>query len=189
MTRHFGSLLLDANCLLNLYATDRLREITIELPYRFWAAAYVIEQEALFIRRPGLTEDKDAREAVDLTPLLEEGQIQPMFLEHPAEETTFVDLAAHLDDGEAITGALALHRDCSIATDDRKARRVLRQYAPSVALLSTLELLKLWAEEAQVPGDELGTAMAKMRSGASNVPGAREPLYPWWRSIVCGTGA
>ena len=148
MTRHFDSLLLDANCLLNLYATGRLREITVALPYQFWVADYVVEYEALFIWRPGPTDARDVQEPVDLTPLLEESLIQRKCLEHPAEEATYVDLAALMDDGEAITGALAFHRGSSVATDDRKARRVLGQYAPSVQLVSTLELLNLWAEEA-----------------------------------------
>ena len=188
MMRHFDSLLLDANCLLNLYATGLLREITVALPYQFWVADYVVEHEALFIWRPCPIDARDVKEPVDLTPLLEEGLIQLMSLVHQAEESTFVNLAVHLDDGEAITGALALHRDCSIATDDRKARRVLSQYAPSVELVSTLDLLKMWAEEVQVPRDELDAAMAEMRSGASYIPGTRDPLYNWWWSIVCGSG-
>lgn len=183
--RQFDSLLLDANCLLNLYATDCLREITLALSFRFWVTDYVVKQEALFIVQHDLTENKYLREPVDLTPLIEERQIQLMSLENPEEEATFVNLAVHLDDGEAITGALAFHRDCSIATDDRKARRILSQYAPSIELFSTLELLKLWAEEAQVPKEELRTTMAQMRSRASYVPGTRDSLYHWWRSIVC----
>ena len=188
MTRHFDSLLLDANCLLNLYATGRLRDITVALPYQFWVADYVVEYEALFIWRPSSTDGRDVREPVDLTSLLEEGLIQLMRLEHPAEEATFIDLAADLDDGEAVTGALALHRGWSVATDDRKARRVLGQLNPPVELVSTLELLKLWAEEVQVASDELGSAMAEMQSSASYRPGARDPLYKWWRSIVCESG-
>ena len=128
------------------------------------------------------------QEPVDLTSLLEEGLIQLMRLEHPAEEISFIDLAANLDDGEAVTGALAFRRGWSVATDDRKARRVLGQLYPPVELVSTLELLKLWAEEVQVPSDELGAAMAEMQSSASYRPGARDPLYEWWRSIVCRSG-
>ena len=128
------------------------------------------------------------QEPVDLTSLLQECLIQLMSLGDPAEEATFVELAADLDDGEAITGALAFRRGCSVATDDRKARRVLGQLNPPVELVSTLELLKLWAEEVQVPSDELGAAMAEMQSSASYRPGARDPLYEWWRSIVCRSG-
>ena len=49
--RQFDFLLLDASCLLNLYATGRLREIAEVLPYQLCVAGYVAEQEALFVRR------------------------------------------------------------------------------------------------------------------------------------------
>lgn len=189
MTRQSDSVLLDGNCLLNLYATGRLRDITVALPYQFRVVDYVVEHEALFIWRPRMTSVGDVREPVDLTSLLEEGLIHLMRLEHPAEETTFIDLAADLDDGEAITGALAFHRGCSVATDDRKARRVLGQLNPPIKLISTLVLLKQWAEETRIPRDELGAAMAEMQSSASYIPGRRNPLYEWWWSIVCRSGS
>ncbi len=185
MTRRFDSLILDANCLLNLYATGHLRDIVISLPYQFWITDYVAEREALFVWRPGPTAGSDVKEPVDLTSLLQEGLIQLMRLEHSAEEATTVNLAVDLDDGEAVTGALAYHRGCSVATDDRKARQVLGQLIPPVKLVSTLELLKLWAEETRVPMAALASAMAEMQSRASYRPGRRDPLFEWWRSIVC----
>lgn len=188
MTRHSDSLLLDANCILNLYATGHLRDITGALPYQFRIADYVLEHEVLYVWRPSPTDGSDVQEPVDLTSLVEEGLIQAMGLESLAEEATFVELAADLDDGEAVTGALAFHRGYSVATDDRKARRVLGRLSPPVGLVSTLELLKMWAEETRVPRDELGTVMAEMQSSASYRPGARDPLYTWWLSIVCGSG-
>lgn len=109
-----------------------------------------------------------------------------MRLEHPEEEALYVDLAAHLDEGVAISGAFAMHRGCFVATDDRKARRILRQFAPTLPLLSTLELLKQWADECRVAINVLRQAMLDMQSGASYLPGARDPLFEWWRSIVSG---
>ena len=54
-----------------------------------------------------------------------------MRLETPSEEASFVELAAVLDDGEAVTGAIALNRGHLVAIDDRKARRVLGGKAPN----------------------------------------------------------
>ena len=184
--RQIDFLLLDASCLLNLYATGRLREIAEVLPYQLCVAGYVAEQEALYVRRAGPTDAEEVQIPVDLSSLYEDGLMQLMCLESPTEEATYVNLAAHLDEGEAITGALAFHRGCSIATDDRKARRVLGQLSPSVKLLSTLRLMQLWKEEAAVPQAELARAMANMQSGASYIPGSRDPLHNWWRSIVSG---
>ena len=188
MTHHVDSLLIDANCLLNLYATGRQREIASVLPYQFWVADYVAKCEVLYILRPGATKAGDEKERVDLSSLVNEGLIQLMHLEGPAEEASFVELAADLDEGEAITGALALHRGCAVATDDRKARRVLGQLNPPITLVSTLELLKMWAETVLVPNGELSLVMTRVQSSASYIPGVNDPLYNWWVSIVCQSG-
>ena len=101
-------LLLDASCLLNLYATGFLREIADTLPYQFAVADYVLEQEALYIWLPESDETREERVTVDLSQLVSEGMIIVMRLERLEEEVTFVDLAVSIDDGEAMTGALAL---------------------------------------------------------------------------------
>ena len=189
MTRRFTAILLDASCLLNLYATGHLRDIAYALPGQFLVADFVAEREALFVWRRSAIDGEDVKEPVDLTSLTEEGLIQLMRLDKPEEEATFVALAAELDDGEAVTGALAFHRRCVVATDGRKARRVLGQRHPPVELVSTLEILKLWAEEARIPGGELSAALAEMQSSASYIPGVRHPLYDWWRSVVSRSGS
>ena len=186
MTRPLGTLVLDASCLLNLYATGRFSDIAIALPYQLAIADYVLEVEALYVWRPDSTGTREEPEPVDLSSLVEDSLVQVIGLANPEEEATFVELAALVDDGEAITGALAAHRQCSLATDDRKGRRVLSERLSTVKLLSTLELLKLWADGAAVSDAELRVAMDGMRLGASYVPGPRDPLYPWWQGIIEG---
>ena len=186
MAQSLDCLLLDASCLLNLFATDRIRDIALAQPYRLGVADYVLEQEALYVWRSGSVEGQEERVPVDLTPFIDEDIIQVLRLENRNEETTFVDLASIIDDGEAITAALAVHRGCAVTTDDRKARRVLAEHTPIVPLVSTLELLRQWAEESSVTQSDLRAAMNAMRSGASYVPGERDPSYDWWRSITGG---
>ena len=178
--------LLDASCLINLYATGRLREIALALPYPLGVSDYVVEKEALYVWRAGASTAEDERALVDLEPLIEEGLIRVMCLETEDEERSFVDLASTMDDGEAITGAIALHRAYAVATDDRKARRILTELPDAVPLVSTLELLKQWSELAPIPVAELRDAFAAMESGASYVPGERDPLSAWWRRVMYG---
>jgi predicted nucleic acid-binding protein len=59
-----------------------------------------------------------------------------MKVNNETEATTFVDLSREMDDGEALTCALAMHRQCDVATDDRKARRILSARAPQVLVTS-----------------------------------------------------
>ncbi|MDE0475316.1 MAG: hypothetical protein OXI50_12200 [Gammaproteobacteria bacterium] len=184
MERGSGSLILDASCLLNLYATERFKDIAASLREQVAVADYVLDQEALFIRREAPTDGEDEQLVVDLSPFVSEGLVEVMHLASPSEETTFVALASIIDDGEAATAALAIHRGCSVATDDRKARRVLSEQAPTVPLVSTLDLLVRWAETDSVPLTELRTALERVRSGASYVPGPRNPHYMWWLKVM-----
>lgn len=179
-----GVLLLDASCLLNLCATDRLLEIAAALPWQLAVVDYVMEQEVLYVRIIGAQE---GTVPVDLSPLIDEGLLLVMRLETPSEEASFVELAAVLDDGEAVTGAIALNRGHLVAIDDRKARRVLGEKAPGMRLVSTLELMRQWS--ASVPVQEVSHALRAMQHRASYVPGQWDPLHAWWRDMMEGSNA
>ena len=181
------TLILDACCLLNLYATGRLREFATALPYQLAVADYVFEREALYVWLPDSTSGSTERTRIDASTLVAEGLITVVRLDHPEEEALFVDLAVSVDDGEAVTGALALCRGYLVATDDRKARRILSERGQGVGLVSTLELVKSWAEAASVDASELRNALEAIRSGASYVPGERNPLYEWWHDLMYGS--
>ena len=179
-----GVLLLDASCLLNLCATDRLLEIAAALPWQLAVVDYVMEQEVLYVRIIGAQE---GTVPVDLSPLIDEGLLLVMRLETPSEEASFVELAAVLDDGEAVTGTIALNRGHLVAIDDRKARRVLGEKAPGMRLVSTLELMRQWS--ASVPVQEVSHALRAMQHRASYVPGQWDPLHAWWRDMMEGSNA
>ena len=173
-------ILLDASCLLNLYASGRLREIAKTLPQPLAVAEYVMQQEALYIRRRRSERHPEEREPVNIAPLVSAGLIQLLTINNEAEAATFVDFAREMDDGEAVTCALAIHRRCDVATDDRKARGVLGRRAPHVLLVSTLDLMKQWAGLAGVVKEEIRAALLNIWAGANYYPGERDPLYGWW---------
>ena len=182
-----GVLLLDASCLLNLCATDRLLEIAAALPWQLAVVDYVMEQEVLYVRTIGAHEEQEGTVPVDLSPLIDEGLLLVMRLETLSEEASFVELAAVLDDGEAVTGAIALNRGHLVAIDDRKARRVLGEKAPWMRLVSTPELMRQWS--ASVPVQEVSHALRAMQHRASYVPGQWDPLHAWWRDMMEGSNA
>ena len=187
MERRPVSLVLDTSCLLNLYATGHFREIAASLQEQVGIADFVLKKEALFIHCEVPIDSQDKQVLVDLSPFVSEGLVEVMYLESPNEKATFVDLAALVDDGEAVTAALALHRGCSIAIDDRKAKRVLTELAPTVPLISTLDLLVRWVETASVPSDELRSVLERIRSSANYVPSRRDPHYEWWLEAMQGS--
>jgi hypothetical protein len=177
-------IILDASCLLNLYASRKLREIAVTSPQPFVVAEYVVQQEALYIRRRASAQEPEEREPVEIGPLVPMGLIQVITLNSEAEAITFIDLASEMDDGEAMTCALAMHRQYDVATDDRKARRVLSGRAPHVPIISTLAIVKQWAELASIARGELKATLLSIWSGANYYPGEREPLYAWWVDIM-----
>ena len=179
------TLILDASTLINLVATARFAEIAGAGLYRFAVAEYVLNEEALFIWQQGPEDAEPQRVPLDLGRFVDDGLLEVLRLDTSDEVATFVNFAITIDDGEAITAALACHRGCALATDDRKARRVIAEGAPTLQLVSTLDLLHGWAELGQVPEDELlQRVMEAIRSWASYVPGPRNPRFEWWQDIM-----
>ena len=171
--------LLDACAVLSLYATRRMAEIVAVVPGPV-AVADVVLQEALYIRH--IVEDVSEREPVDLAPLVASRVLSVIGTEDEGELRTFVDLAVDLDDGEAMTAALAIHRAYVLVTDDRKAERLL---AGRVVLRPTLDLVKVWAEAKQVDDETLRAALTGIYERGYQPPN-RHALKAWWDRLMSG---
>lgn len=176
-------IILDASCLLNLYASGRLKEIAESMLEPLAVSDYVLQREALFIRYKEPDQDEEEKIPVDISSLVSDGLIEIISINSEEEQETFIDLATELDDGEAITIALAEHRQYHIATDDRKAAKVISDRSSAHAI-STLELVKRWVDVQKVPKEEIRTALFRIWTCASYYPGEQEPLYSWWRDII-----
>jgi hypothetical protein len=84
-----------------------MAEILEALSCQFGIARHVAN-EAMYV---GSSSDADEdREPVDLDPMIRAGLLTVLDLGSPAEFSGFVGFAAELDDGEAATCALAVHR-------------------------------------------------------------------------------
>ncbi len=174
---------LNASCLLNLCATGIFGELAAGLPIRFVVSDYVLKNEALCLQVRNQSGSMIRRRLCDSGLFLAE-EVESLKLVGSAEQNTYAVLASKIDDGEAVTGSLAFHRGFSLATDDRKARRVLSEQTPSVPLLYTLEILKKWVDDQTPSVATLRSAVEGMRDQANYVPGSNNPLYEWWCSAV-----
>lgn len=172
-------ILLDACVAINLFATRRMEEIVDALPE---AVGFVdlVRGEALHVRRGGGGDDADERDPLDLTPLLDAGILH---LTTPTEREldAFAEFTLQLDDGEAMTAAVAVSRGWMVATDDRKAVRVL---ATRVAIRSTLDLLKTWADQGSVGDETIRAALWNVRERGRYRPRRDHPLRDWWHAFV-----
>ena len=167
--------LLDACAAINLFATRRMDAIlgAIAAPVGIVA---LVHAESLYVLRGGAGDDADVREPVDLQPLVGGGVLR-VVEPTEAELDDFVDLAAEMDDGEAMTAAVAIARGWSIVTDDRKATRIL---AGRVWLQSTLAVVKDWADRDAIDDATVARVLTDLRERGTYLPGRAHPLRGWW---------
>jgi len=173
--------LLDACAVVNLYATRRMEDIlaAVDGPV---AVADIVEREAQYVFQGGDGEDAREREPIDLQPWVSQGVLTVIEATHEEELLTFIDLTQELDDGEAMTAALAVHRGFTVVTDDRKAVRVLTGRA--VTFRSTLDLVKTWADQQAIGSDALRVVLIDLRERGNYYPSRRHPLRSWWDTAL-----
>ena len=133
----------------------------------------VVSRESLYLRaeQTGLPP-----QPIDLNPLFHAGHLHLCSAETPEEESLYVNLAAELDDGEALSLAISSQRGYGLATDDRKARRLAREIG-SVPLFSTAEILH---SINPLPDDRLRDFIRQIEVRARFVPHPTMPLSDWW---------
>ncbi len=176
-------LLLDACSLLNLYASRHLGEILKTLPARF-AVVERVMCETLYVQRGGTGEDADKRDPVEIAPLIEQCLLRVLSFETEQEMTVFLEFATQLDDGEAMTCALAYIHGYDVVTDDKKALRLLGRHASHLVRYGTLDVLQAWADEGDVSDMILRTTLKDIRERASYFPGTSHPRYSWWANLL-----
>ena len=188
--------LLDACCLINLFASGSAEGILRALPCRWAVARYILEEEILEVeaedeaRSDGPWADKGR---LPLRPLLggllEKGILEALDIGSPEEEAELVRFAAELDDGEAHTCALAITKQGRVATDDRKAIRVFRSAWTSRGhrgepVLRTSELLFSWADARQIARSDLVRVVRSIARRASYFPPKSDPNCERWMELL-----
>jgi predicted nucleic acid-binding protein len=160
-------IILDACCLINLCESGRTADILESIPAKVAVAQYVYDTEIL---------------RCDLQSLVDNGLITLVNPETEFEETTYVNFAVSLDDGEAITGAIAVHRNWAIATDERKAQNVFSVAAAHLQVITTPELVKHWVDTYDPAPEEIRQVLRSIREQGKYQPNKRHLLYEWWEN-------
>jgi len=177
-------ILLDACCLINLFASAHVEDILSTIPAPFGVAA-AVRREALYILSEHVDEEPlNEPEPVSVEPLVASGLLTILHPESEQEEATYIDFAADLDDGEAMTCALAIHRSYDIATDERKAIRILGERAPQVVIYTTASLVRWWVETGHIDPQSVGNALDAIQVRGRFRPGRNDPLLSWWESML-----
>jgi hypothetical protein len=177
-------IIIDACCAINLYASGRMGEMLSAVPKRIAIGELVYSTEMLKIwgdPSKGTTQS----EAIDVQNLVDSGVLSVVTLESGDEEVTFVNFAAALrDDGEAYTGAIALHRNWAIATDDRRAINYFKQEAKHLQIITTPELIKHWVDTTGPQDNLVREVLRNVQVQGRYRPHKDHPLLAWWQSFI-----
>ena len=168
--------LLDACVVINLAASQIWDEIADANGYRFLVTRRVTEESQFCYKRSPTGLD---RVEIDLRSLEKQGRLgieDP----NPDELSTFVEYAKHLDDGEAETLAVSVHRRLALATDDLGAIRFLTDGKLSVSLVRTSTMIHTWASAANPTQPFLTEVLRHILEGARFVPPRTAPFAEWW---------
>jgi predicted nucleic acid-binding protein len=176
------SQVVDTCILINLLATGQAEEI-LRVSAKSSVICGAVRKEAVFLRSD---DPNEPLEPVNLEPFIEGGVLTVCDIEGDTEELLYVDYAAFLDDGEAMSLALALSRGFHLATDDRKARRLFTEATNDAQrLVSTCHLIRTWGESLSVPRNELSHVLGRVLNRTRYQPSITDPDYKWWIDL-CG---
>ncbi len=170
-------LLNDSSVLLNLIAGDCLLSLVADTGWQL-AICPAVRDEAKKLRDPATGD----MVPLDITPLIASGLVQVLELGDEAEQALYVEHSIWVDDGEAMSIAIAANRDLELAIDDKQASNYTHRAFPKLKLWTTPEILKHWVETAPVPPVKLCEVIRLIEARARYFPSRSHPLKVWWES-------
>lgn len=176
-------LLLDACTVVGLYATRHMDEVVSALGVSV-SVSNIVARESQWVYRGGDSDDAREREQIDLGPMIQSRSLSIIATDDEDELQTFIDLTQDLDEGEAMTAALAIHRGAVVATDDRKAERILTER--NIPVRCTLDLIKTWTDQERFSPAVICQILIDLRQRATYEPRCTHPFRQWWDSILAG---
>jgi predicted nucleic acid-binding protein len=152
-----------------------------ESGYQFGICS-VVKNESIYLRA---TDQNAPPEEVKLDAYLESSRLTAFELSSDEEKELYVDYATQLDDGEAMSLALVYSRSFSMASDDRKARRLFtEEIGDPKRLLSTSQILKEWSEKAGMNAAELKQVLTEVSRRGRFFPNSGDPHFAWWSKAM-----
>ncbi|MCP5098743.1 MAG: hypothetical protein GY943_24595 [Chloroflexi bacterium] len=183
ITSTHNCMILDACCVMNLYASGKMEGIISSITESVAVTVYVMDVEALTVYEKSKSMSPDKKELIDLQPFLDEGCLFLADLDSNEEKLAFIQFAAlRLDDGEAMTLAIASSRNWAVATDDRAAQRIIKIQHKHIQTISTPEIIRHWNETTNPEAEILRQAIINIEQRANYLLGKRHPLFEWWQS-------
>lgn len=174
-------LLNDCSVLLNLLAADCLAGITADTGWQF-AICPAVLYEVKKLRDAHTGEMVE----VDVAPLIASGLLHVLELSGDEEQALYVEQSIVVDDGEAMSIAIAVNRRLELAIDDKQAANHTRRSFPEIKLWSTPDILKQWQETGRAGAGVLREAIRLIELRARYFPPRSHILASWWRATKEG---
>ncbi|MET8845939.1 hypothetical protein [Amycolatopsis sp. NPDC004625] len=166
-------LLLDACIAINLIATNRADKIAKVVGVRFTMVRQAAEEcVQLRVDERQIPVAMAGGDPFAEVLTLAETEIPP-----------YVRLAGDIDDGEAATIALANSRSLTMATDDRKARRVAVEEGLDLPI-GTTDILRKYATVATLTPQEVTSMLKRVQNEASYIPRRSDVNFAWWEQSI-----
>ncbi len=174
--------IVDACCLINLYASGRIQAIVPACGDDFYLSEEV-RRESLSIRQVDPADESLLiASRIDVSPEISSGLIRECRLETKEEIELYVNFAFDVDDGEASSLAIAKSRNWTVATDDRKAIRLASE--SGIDVITTPELVEHWVKNNKPTDVEISQAIRAIERFATFHPRRSDPMYDWWASML-----
>ncbi len=179
-----GPFILDACSVICLEAAGILQRVLHILPGDCLLASAVADEAQWVFSWPA-GDGSQERVAIDLPMYAAEGLLKMVAPETEAEAERFVQLASTvMDNGEAMSTAIAMYRGATLITDERVATNYCRR--EDIACLSSLDIVKAWAAHDQATSEELSRALTGIVQRARYRPPRSHALFQWWIQYVDG---
>lgn len=168
--------ILDTCCFINFYASGHAAGLLSAVGGAV-AIPEAVKREALYLAPPH-PDEKPSPIIVDQ--VIAELKLTVVAPASASELALYIELAADLDDGEAMGLALAKERGLVLLTDERKARK--KGTALQVEVLTTCDVIAAW--EPIASKGEVVEAVRRISRLARYSPGPKESRYHWWMTML-----
>jgi predicted nucleic acid-binding protein len=174
-------LLIDTCCIINFAASGCLFDILSCIP----AQAVITEEVKNELNNLPCSEDESNGSSIQFQLAIEKQILTITDFKSESEESLFIDYASTLsDDGEASTAAIAIHRGWSMATDDKRAISFFQKEVPHLQIISTLEIVQYWSQQAGLDSSELRKKLESIQNNGRYMPHKNHPLLGWWLNSI-----
>jgi hypothetical protein len=180
-------LLLDASCVISLYASSQMEPILRAYPAQIGVVDVVRTGEILDVWDGPDENVRQHKSTVNLLSFIAAG----VLVEAPFENIDVkmvLNLAAHgLNNGECATMAVAYRLGWGLGIDNVSAWRRIAALLPQVSLVSTSQLLKHWADTQHITLKDVCTALQSMRRRGGYRFQKHDPLGDWLQQLIDGS--